>query len=157
MPLSHLDEKYRVSSCTICLIRNSDTPISLAMVLINLLGSLPTIAWISQKNSGVIFFQNNQREISKLLYFYYQHWTHQTVFESSNWHPNIEIFELAPQAWTQRNAVCRSKFLSCIMVLFSSQTVTQLTLLCCTVDKIYCMREISNLKCRQLNNCALCI
>ena len=44
-----------MSSCTTCLIRNSDITMSLAMNLINLVGSLSIIAWISPTNLGDLF------------------------------------------------------------------------------------------------------
>ena len=50
-----LYEKYWMSSCTTCLMRNSDILISLAMALINLLRSLSIMAWISPRNPGVLF------------------------------------------------------------------------------------------------------
>ena len=50
-----LYEKYEMYSCIICLIRNSDTSMSLAMNLIDLLGSFSIIVWISTANLTVLF------------------------------------------------------------------------------------------------------
>ena len=52
-----LYEKYWMSSCTTCLIRNSNIPMSLAMDLINLLRSLSVMDWSSTTNSEILFFQ----------------------------------------------------------------------------------------------------
>ena len=56
-PFLKMYEKYQISSCTTCLIKNSDTLMSLAMDLIDLLGSLLIIAWISSRNLGVLFLR----------------------------------------------------------------------------------------------------
>ena len=48
-----LNAKYWMPSCTICLIRKSETPMSLIMDLVDLLGSLSIIAWISPRNLKV--------------------------------------------------------------------------------------------------------
>ena len=56
-PFLILDEKYYITSYTTCLIRNADTPMSLAMHLIDLLRSLSITAWISRTNTGVFSYQ----------------------------------------------------------------------------------------------------
>ena len=52
-PFLILYKKYRMSSCTSCLKRNTDTPMSLATGLIKLLGSLSRMTWMSPTNSWV--------------------------------------------------------------------------------------------------------
>ena len=69
-----------MSSCTLCLIRNSDTPMFLAIDMINLLGSLPIMALISPMNL-FLFYQNNQSLVSKQLYLHNHHWTHLNLFK----------------------------------------------------------------------------
>ena len=54
-PFQILYKKYWIYSCITCLIRNSDTSMSLAMDLIDLLRSLSIMAWISAMNSRVLF------------------------------------------------------------------------------------------------------
>ena len=84
-PFLILYKKYRMSSCTTCLIRNSNTPMSLAMDLIDLQGSMLIMASISPTNSGVLFsYQNNQSVASQLLYLQNHKWNHPTLFESSS-------------------------------------------------------------------------
>ena len=83
-------KKYWMSSCTTCLIRNSDIPMSLVIDLIGLLGSLSVIAWISPTNQRVLIRMIS--DASKLPYLCNHHWTHPILFESSavssDWHPN---------------------------------------------------------------------
>ena len=85
-------EKYRMTSCTNCFTKDSDTLIFLAIDLIDLLGSLSIIAWISPKIRQFYSYQNDQSEVSELLYLRNHYWTHSTPFEyfvlSSDWHPN---------------------------------------------------------------------
>ena len=50
-------EKYQMSSCTTCLIRNSNTPVFLAMDLNDLLGSLSIMIKISPRNLRVLFLE----------------------------------------------------------------------------------------------------
>ena len=77
-PFLILYAKYQMSSCTTCLIRNADTPLSLAMDLIYFLISLLIMVPTS--------------EISELSNFLTHNWTPQTLFESSalssNWQPS---------------------------------------------------------------------
>ena len=54
-----LYEKYRMSSSTTCLIRNSNIPLFLAMDVIDLLGLLPIMACISATNLRVILVFSN--------------------------------------------------------------------------------------------------
>ena len=63
------NETSRISSCTNCLIGNSDTPISLSMKLIDLLGSLLLIARISSINSVVTFSSEQWVRLSRCRNF----------------------------------------------------------------------------------------
>lgn len=64
----NLYKQYWMSSCSTCLIYNSDTSMSLVMDLIALEESLPIVAWISSINSRVFFsYQNDQREFYEQL------------------------------------------------------------------------------------------
>ena len=56
---------------------------SLAVDLIELLGSLSIIAWISAKIQEFFSHQNNQNEASELMYLRNDYSTHPTLFESS--------------------------------------------------------------------------
>ena len=67
-----------------CLIRNSNTLISLALDLLRLLS---TIAWFSPTNSWS-FFLLEQSEVLGLPYLHNHHWTLLTVFDSSDWCPH---------------------------------------------------------------------
>ena len=74
-------EKCQMSSCTSCLIRHSDTSISLTMDLIDLLGLLSIIACILFTNLGSSFLskQSNASWIFQLF---------ESSALSSGWHSN---------------------------------------------------------------------
>ena len=90
-------------ACTSCLIRNSNTPISLAMDLIDLLGSLSIIARISPTNSRVLFLLERLKWNFRSAVPSTDLWTHSTLFQlfalSSDWHANCYIFVLELPAW----------------------------------------------------------
>ena len=65
-PVFILCEKYQMSSCTICLIGNSDTPMSLAMDPIDLLGLLSIMVSISPINLWILFLSEGSE--GRLLY-----------------------------------------------------------------------------------------
>ena len=92
VPFLFLCEKNRMSSCITCLIRDSDSPMSLFMDLIDSLGSISIIAWISPKNSGFFSHQNDQSEFFELPYLGNHYWIHPNHLESSffysDWHPS---------------------------------------------------------------------
>ena len=56
VPFSSCMRKRRMSSCITCMLRNSDTPLYLAMDLIDFQGSLSIMAWIWLTNYGSSFF-----------------------------------------------------------------------------------------------------
>ena len=70
-------------SCTICLIRNSDTPMTLTIDMIDSLELLSVMACILPTNSAVLYYENNQNDASELLYLHNHHWTSPTLFEIS--------------------------------------------------------------------------
>ena len=72
-PFLILYDKCWMSSCTPCQIRKTETSID----LIDLLGLLSIMVWISPKNSGII------SEASKMLCLCNHNWTHPTRFKSS--------------------------------------------------------------------------
>ena len=59
-----LYEEYQMSSCTTCLIRNSDTPVSLAMYLIDLLQLLLMMTWTPPTNLEVLIRMIKVRPLS---------------------------------------------------------------------------------------------
>ena len=76
-PLCILYEKDRLSSCSVCLIRDSNTPVSVAMALIDFEGSFSIMVLISLTNSGnIYFYQNEQSEFLELPYHRNHHCLH---------------------------------------------------------------------------------
>ena len=125
-PLWIFHDKYQMSSCTVCLTRYKDTPVSLAIALIKFEGSLPITVLISPTNSLFFSYQNKQSEFPRAA----------VPLDSPNtvrilctvlWltPKHSEMFLLGLSARMPGNAVCSAKICvgkNCVMVLFLSQT-----------------------------------
>ena len=114
-----------MSSCPTCLIRKSDTPISMAMFQIDLLGSV---------NHGLDLTRMIS-EPSELRYLRNHHWTHPTLFgifcTVFRLTPRqTEIFVIKLLVIMPSSTVCQFEISggeNCVRVLLSSQTASQLT------------------------------
>ena len=154
-PFLILYEKYRMSSCTICLIKDSDTPMSHAIELLWLVRIVINSILLSQQQIQVFFsYHNDQSETVELPYQRNHHKTHHTLFEStalfSDWYPNISKFSYWSFSadWPAfQRAV--SKFLEEYIASWCCFPHRRCpTTVCCTKR----MDQINNLKCRQFTH-----
>ena len=115
-------EKYWMSSCLTCWIRNSDTLMSLAMDLIEMLGSLSIKVWISATNSRVIFLsERSERGFWAVV-------SSESPFDSSNSFHCLQIstlwnIRIGDSVWMPSSTVCRFQIsvgVNFFMVLLST-------------------------------------
>ena len=151
-PFFILYEKYRMSSCTTCLIRNSNTPMSLVMDLIDLLGS--------KFGSYFLIRMISVRFLSCCTFMIMVGLVQ--VFLNLLPCPQIDTLTLWNlPAWIPNSAACHfqiSRRVNLIMVLLSSQTVpTDSNLLHSwqNLKQTKHMLKINNLKWQQFTHCTM--
>ena len=89
-----LYEKLWIFLCTTCLIRNSNTPMSLAINMMDLLRWFLIITWIFPIISKVLFW--SKQSAFKLPYLCNHHWTHPTPLEFAvlSWYLTLQHSEI---------------------------------------------------------------
>ena len=135
-----LYEKYRNCACSSGLTRNSETPLSLVMDLIDFLESLSIIAWISPRNSWFLLLsEGSELKLPRCCTFVIPIGLIQLSFQilcTIIWHLHTMKSSYWLLTWMSSCWACRLKISTGVnrIIIFLIDN-TQLTLICCTAEK----------------------